>query len=221
MSCVDRIFNLGIKNLRKIGNGIISGPTLEGKPQLLSQIKDAGIHTIVDFRSEATPLIEEECKNLGLKYFKFGLNNTICDRKPLRVSSNFAQKLKEFIEIMNQGDAYIGCRFGIDRTNSGLLFNYFFNPQSSKFNIPKLFPGTFEKCCDIDTSIKKRMPKELINTINKTIRKVQQAIDRITPEQRAELGIPENRKERFDKLFKEKIGELIKCNSKSKRDIQY
>lgn len=213
MACIDKILNLGINNLRKIGNGVIAGATLEGQPQLLSRVKDAGIRTIVDFRSEATPQIEEECRVLGLRYFKLGLNHTISEGQEMKISRSFASRLKEFFNIMNEGDAYIGCKYGIDRTNSGLLLNYFFNPQSLKFRIPQILPGTFDKCSEISPNIKKRMPKVLINTINKTIRKIQQSVKRMTPAQRAELGIPEGRKERFEKCFRDKIGELIRFNS--------
>ncbi len=218
---VGKVINIGIKNLRQLGNGVISGATLEGRPQLLTKIKNAGIKTIVDFRSEATPLIQKECEQAGLKYFKFGLNHTIFENKPFTVAPDFAKKLKQFFEIMNHGDAFIGCQFGIDRTNSGILLNYFVNPQSAKFNVPSIIAGTMERGNDLDIKISKHMPKCLINTINKSIRKTLQCLKRMTPEQRAELGIPENSRERFEKLFKDKIGKLIRRNSDIKETLPY
>ena len=131
----DSISKLGAKNLRRVGINCFSGATFEGSNINLNKIKDAGIKTIIDFRSEASKDFALECKNAGIEYKLFPLGHTKAN--PLSqineniVSEDFVKGLKEIIDTINEGNVYMGCRYGIDRTNLGLVLNYLLNPKAS------------------------------------------------------------------------------------------
>ena len=122
------ISNLGISKLRRLDMKTYSGETLEGKPEILQKLKSFGIETIVDFRSEGGKNYQNECEKAGLEYFQFPLRHTQNFTKDVNIDNNFVQKLKKLFETFNRGNAYLGCKWGIDRTNLGLMLNYLLNP---------------------------------------------------------------------------------------------
>lgn len=48
-------------------------------------------------------------------------------------SREFIGKLIDFIHVLNEGNFYIACQFGHDRTNRALVMNSVFNPQYKNF----------------------------------------------------------------------------------------
>ena len=46
-----------------------------------------------------------------------------------QITDKFVRNLKHMFEIINSGDVFIGCEFGIDRTNIALVLNYLLNKE--------------------------------------------------------------------------------------------
>ena len=190
-------------NRRTVGNTSIAGPTFSNKSmEELKALKDAGITDIVDFRAEATPEFSERCQHLGFNFTNFPLelmsnfssSNIFIPNGNARtkVSDNFVKNLKNFFEIVNKGNVYMGCKYGVHRTNTGVLLNYLLNPK--QYPAPKML--------NIDGENKKTL-------INQTINGVMKIIRRLSPEQRAELQIAND----FEKnIFPKKIGNLLAEN---------
>ena len=133
MRISDAISGYGISDLRDITPTIAAGPTLETKPKVLAILKDNGVTSIVDFRGGSQPLIENACSQTGLNYYNFDFNHTISSgRKTIAQPLNFIEQLKQFFRIMNKGHAYIGCQYGVHRTNAALVYNHTINFLSRK-----------------------------------------------------------------------------------------
>ena len=122
------ISSLGISKLRRLDTKTYSGETLENRPEILNKLRSYGIKTVVDFRSEAGNNYKKECENAGLEYFQFPLSHTKSFSQDVEINDEFVCKLKKLFEVFNRGDAYLGCKWGIDRTNLGLMLNYLLNP---------------------------------------------------------------------------------------------
>jgi len=91
----------------------------------------------VSFHSEASEKYKQKCKKAGLKYYNFPMEHSYKatsnnKNEPLTVSDSFVENLKEFMQIFNKGNVYMGCNFGIDRTNLALTFNYLLNTKAKK-----------------------------------------------------------------------------------------
>lgn len=188
---------LSLPQARRISDTVFSGPTLEGNLQYLLKLKQAGIDTVVDFRGDATNLLSDECQKVGLKYFKFSLDHIFKSGKN-ECTPQFVSGLKQFFDIMNRGRAYIGCQFGIHRTNAALAYNFFLNPQSK--NAPNILPW------HEGVSMK--------STINMLVKMIRKSVKNMTEDQRQAINIFGSGKEIFNNVFKEKIGRLISQNMK-------
>ena len=67
--------NLDIRNLRLLDTRAVSGGTFEKRPIAdLIELKNAGIETIIDFRSEANGIMAKKCRKTGLKYLNVPLD---------------------------------------------------------------------------------------------------------------------------------------------------
>jgi len=196
------IKELNIPNYRMVNSTSISGGTFSNRSILdLSELKSCGIETIIDFRGEAQQSFADSCKRLGLNYFNFNLNNVINMTNPeyfipkknerTMISDKFVSKLKVFFDLVNRGNAYIGCQFGVDRTNIGLVLNYLMNPKTE--TAPTILTWPYEK-------------KKMI--ANKNIKVVKKIIKRLTPEQKQYLGIPED----YSSILQERIYRLLDKN---------
>lgn len=190
------IQELGIPRLRILENGNLSGATFATKdPAQLVKLKEAGIKRIVDFRNEASQGFEQLCKDLDIEYLRFPLDNTrnIPGRVRLGidVTDDFVKNLKKYIDMVNKGQTYQGCHFGIDRTNLGLTLNYLLNPKATK--APKLLSW------DNYT---------VGNIVNRTTKSVKKIIKKLTPEQRKMLGLPDD----YERMLAERIFDLRNAN---------
>ena len=123
-----RMLELRILNFRAVSSTSVSGGTFSVRPDIdLRALKEAGFKTIVDFRGEATNDFAKKCEKYGFRYFNFNLNNVIKlsnpeyfireKNKKIEISPKFVENLLEFFAILEEGDVYMGCQFGIDRTN--------------------------------------------------------------------------------------------------------
>jgi hypothetical protein len=93
--------------------------------------------------------------------------------------------------MVNKGQTYQGCHFGIDRTNLGLTLNYLLNPKATK--APKLLSW------DNYT---------VGNIVNRTTKSVKKIIKKLTPEQRKMLGLPDD----YERMLAERIFDLRNAN---------
>lgn len=207
MEIIDSIKRFPIKNLRRVSPTIVAGPTLENLPDILPEIRKAGVSAIVDFRDVTTnPFWQYECRQFNINYFKIGLDNTI-NSLPQNISNDFILKLKKFLSIMNNGHAYIGCQYGIDRTNAALILNYFLNPQKDKFDAPIILSGTFET--------KSKKPDIVHKAINRTVTRIWKMIKKMSPEQRAEFNLKGDIADIYRNAILPQINKIIKVNSKN------
>ena len=85
----------------------------------------------------------------------------------------------------------MGCQFGIDRTNIALFMNYLMNPVVD--NAPTVLTWPYER--------KKTVA-------NKNIKIVKKIIKRMTPEQRMQIGIPED----YHLMLQNRIFDLLRKN---------
>ncbi|MCD8024483.1 MAG: hypothetical protein LUE64_03000 [Candidatus Gastranaerophilales bacterium] len=122
----------------------------------LGQIKESGIETIVDLRSEG------ECSNkainilddLGMKYVNFPVEDSAWTRESLE---GFA----DYFAAINNGDFYVGCANGQARTDLGTAINYVFNKEAK--NIPEFY---YSKGSASRVSIKKNI-EQIMELIKK------------------------------------------------------
>ena len=175
---------LDIPNLRNLERGSMCGPTLQGRPLKDFQLlKKMGIENIVDFREDAPQQYAEFCQKNGFYYFKFPLdsienikNNQFYQQtgfqkysaKPLLISM-----LKKFFDTMKKGHTYIGCQYGIDRTNKGLALNYFMNHNIKP---PRLLHWEDETQKTV---------------VNRNVRIVEKVFHHMTSDQKETLGLPQ------------------------------
>ena len=199
---IDKLIQLQILNYRTVDTTCMSGSTFANKTEKLGGLKEIGIKTIIDFRGEASNYFAQECKKNKIKYYNFNLNNVQNLTNPeyfirkknekFEISDKFVDKLLDFFSLVNKGNAYIGCQYGIDRTNMGLTLNYLMNPKA-RF-APKILTWPYEK--------KKQIA-------NKNIKAVKKIIKHLSPEQKQRLNITEN----YSPVLKERIYNLLHRNN--------
>ena len=195
--------DLGIRNLRLLNTKTVSGGTFERRPiKDLIALKEAGIEAIIDFRTEGSGEISKKCASTGLQYLNIPLDD-VRERsntryfirskgKPTIIKPEFIKSLKQYFELMNNSNCYVGCHYGIDRTNMGLLLNYFFNPKYE----------------DIPPRIIHWADESQKNILNRNIKSIKKIFKAMTPEQKKELGLPE----KYEDALKSKISRLIDHN---------
>ena len=194
---------LNIRNLRLLNTKTVSGGTFERRPiEDLKSLKDAGIETIIDFRTEGSGEMAKKCSSTGLRYLNIPLDD-VRERSNARyfirrkgkatiIKPEFITSLKQYFELMKTTNCYVGCHYGIDRTNIGLLLNYFFNTKYESIP-PRIihWPGETQK-----------------NILNRNIKSIKKIFKAMTPEQKKELGLPD----KYEDALKDKITRLVEHN---------
>lgn len=200
---LEKIKALDIKNLRLLNSNIISGGTFAIKPDNeLKLLKNTGIDTIIDFRIDAEKNFAGKCKKEGLKYILFPLDDVISRNNPnyftkqtnkqTIIKPEFINKLKEYFKVMNNNNVYVGCHYGIDRTNIGLVLNYLLNSEYQGYPPEiKTWPGEQKK-----------------RVLNLNIKAVKKIFKSLTDEQKQNLGLELE----YQKALAEKISKLIRQN---------
>lgn len=202
---------MNLKNLRFINENFISGATLEHRCDSdLAKIRTIGIRKIIDLRSEATKEYGERCEKLGFVYDNipfddvYNLQNPnyfIHEKnKPTQVTDKFVKTLEKMFQIINSGDVYLGCEYGIDRTNIALVLNYLLNKQpkpiANSDNPPLLLMWPEEQ------------RKQVFNRNVKAVKKIFKAL---TESQKIELNLGSN----YDDVLKERISKLFERNKRA------
>lgn len=199
----------GIKNIiptffRKIGNNCVAGPVLSMQSvENLGLLKECGIKTIIDFRAEASKEYQQLCKQFGFKYVSFPIdlvgnfmNSTIFIKQAVgtraKVSDEFVKNLKKFFKEVDKGNAYMGCRYGVHRTNTGVLLNYLLNPNEYPPPVIMKIDG-----------------EQINNLTNQSLNAIKKIIHRLSPEQKKELNISDDF---LSNLYLKKIAKLKEIN---------
>ena len=190
-----------IDALRIINNNLYSGSTLENldNDQFI-KLKTLGIKSIVDLRQNADQNYVKKCNNAKIEYFKFpldfifnqGRSDIFVGKNRAMVNDSFIDKLKKFLCITKDGNMYMGCQQGLDRTNFAIILTYLFN-----FNPNNKTPQILSS--DIGTK------RTLLNRDLDLIRKI---IKKMTIEQKMQLNISEN----FNEILLERIKNLVLRN---------
>lgn len=186
--------NYEIRNIRILGNNLYSGARLDGKRSLIQKLKNFNIKTIIDFRGGKNSNMAADCTAENMQYINFPVGHT---RNGLsggegiaKVSDEYVSQLKKFMDAYNEGNAYMGCEYGLDRTNLALTLNYLLNPKA-----------TAPEILNIEGSRMK-------SVVNRTLKIARRLIKDMTPGQKAELNIPED----YNTQFQSKIRQLLKAN---------
>lgn len=201
---MEKIKNLKISNLRRINSNSLSGGTFEIKEDSeIKKLKEAGIEKIIDFRADAKESFNNRCTEAGVEYHNIPFDDVYNLTNPLyfkrgkgektQIKEEFVKMLKEYFELMNSGNAYVGCHYGIDRTNMALITNYLLNKDAGQLP-PQIitWPGDKKK-----------------TVLNKNIKAVKQIYKKLDAAQKQELQLPE----KYQDYLKDRIATLLSTNN--------
>lgn len=104
--------------------------------QDLKNLKDAGFQQVIDlacFGNEYKKRVEKA----GMRFSSFSMENfwdgPIFNNWSTKEDKQvFVKKFVNFINKMQEGNAYIGCDFGTYRTDDAVMLNSFFNPLANR-----------------------------------------------------------------------------------------
>lgn len=193
---IARIKALNISHFRLIDSNSIRGVTLANqKPEILKELKESGIETIIDLRAEANTDSDyaQKCYENGLDYFNFKLKVNMPIFTPPLASKlsmeernlenkNFLENLPKFFELMDRGKYYMACLLGLHRTDLAVVLNYLINPNEPK--APPILSHMYLK--------------DETNFTNKYIGAMKNLYKNINSNERQLLGLSDNFKEIFD-----------------------
>jgi len=187
---------------RQVDDTVLAGETFAGKSaDDFILLKQGGINNIIDFRGSIDPEYLKMCEAAGIKYTHCPLDHIMGGKKSTLfvgknhdlVDQGFVDTLDTIIKKVNQGNTYIGCQYGIDRTNFALVLNYLFNPKQQKI-IPKLLPS--------DIGSRQQL-------LLKNLDKAKKIFKKLTPEQRKQLNLPDN----YEEIFEKRLADIKRENA--------
>lgn len=198
----NRVYNFlksaKVNSLREINDSTYTGATLEELPiDTFVKLKEMGIETVIDLRLNSKTSYIEKCRSSNINYFKFpldfifnpGKSDIFIGNNRSLVNNSFVQNLKKFLELTKKGNLYMGCQYGLDRTNFAIIMNYLFNYDSN--DVPPQILSS-----DIGKS------KTLLNKDLDLIRKI---LKKMTMEQKHFLNLPQN----YNEIIIKRIRELV------------
>ena len=184
---IARLKNLGIKHFRLIDSNSVRGVTLANqRPSLLSDLKECGINTIIDLRSEGGEL------KVKMPIFNVPNATKLSIDERHKQNKEFVDNLPKFFEKMNSGKYYMACLLGLHRTDLAVTLNYLVNPKEP------VTPPTLSHM----------FMKEETNLTNKYIGAIKNLIKNLSPKDREFLNLPEN----FNEIFSSRILKLRLMN---------
>ena len=192
--------------VRQVSNNIYAGETLATKPDsFFTKLSYSGIETIMDLRSLEKDTLEykEKCETNGIEYVSVPLTKVLDDKKDGifeykkgTVRDDFVDDLATLLKYTRKGNLYLGCQYGVDRTNFALCCDYIFN-YDLEHNPPVIYPTNYAKR----------------NTIkNKNLDLIRKIIKKFTPEQREKLHLPDDFEET---ILKKRIKDIVDINRQS------
>ncbi|MBR2069586.1 MAG: hypothetical protein IJ877_07500 [Candidatus Gastranaerophilales bacterium] len=191
---------------RKVDYNIYAGETLANKPdEVFKQLFKSGITTIIDLRSQDEVNISEykrKCQENGITYSSHPLSSIlddiktgIFDYKTGSVQDEFVDNLAGLLDEMREGNVYLGCQHGIERTNFALVADYVFNFNTTHYP-PVIYPANYGS----RNALK-----------NKNLDLIRKIIKKLSLQQRKKLGLPDD----FEQtILKQRIKDIIEINKK-------
>ena len=133
------ILNTDIQNIATIYGGV-RGTTLSSRRNMRhwQTVVDSGIRTVIELRDEDhSDRLCTMCERYGIRYFEFPLDSHSVPDEVI------ALKLREFFELIDNGDFYIACAMGLHRTDMALTIYWIFH-GAEKGMSPPIIKGHIE-----------------------------------------------------------------------------
>lgn len=128
------ILNTNIQNIATVYGGA-RGTTLSSRHNMRhwQTIVDCGVRTIIELRDkDHSDRLCKMCETYSISYFAFPLDSHSVPDEVI------ASRLKEFFELVDNGDFYIACAMGLHRTDMALSIYWIFHGADNGINPPIL-----------------------------------------------------------------------------------
>ena len=128
------LLNTGIQNIATIYGGV-RGTTLSSHHNMRHWhiVVDSGIRTIIELRDEDhSDRLCKMCEMYGIRYLAFPMDSHSIPNEVI------ASRLREFFELVDNGDFYIACAMGLHRTDMALSIYWLFHGADNGMNPPIL-----------------------------------------------------------------------------------
>lgn len=203
--CHNKLFEflLSLKNIvRFVDKDVTAGETLANEDNSFFKVlSNFGTKIVIDLR-EYDKTYQEKCQKNGIKYVSIPFTHVLKERKDSifnyenngKVHDSFVKQIVTLVENLKKGNAYLGCQYGVDRTNFALVLEYIFNYNSSH-KAPKIFPSNYTTRNAL---------------LNKNINLVKKIIKRLSKDQRETLNLPKDFEET---ILPQRVGAIIRENS--------
>ena len=130
----DLLLNTGIENIDVVYGGV-RGTTLSSRHNMRHwrTVVDGGVRTIIELRDEDhSDRLCRMCEIYGIRYFAFPMDSHSVPNEVI------ASRLREFFELVDNGDFYIACAMGLHRTDMALSIYWMFHGADNGMNPPIL-----------------------------------------------------------------------------------
>ena len=131
---IDLLLNTSINNIHSVYGGV-RGTTLSSKHnmQYWKTVIESGVRTIIELRNnDHSDRLCQMCEKHGIRYFSFPMDSHSIPDEVI------AAKLKEFFNIIDNGDFYIACAMGLHRTDIALSIYWVFHGAENNISPPCL-----------------------------------------------------------------------------------
>ena len=131
---INQLINTGIQNIATVYGGV-RGTTLSSRHNMRywQTVIDSGVRTIIELRNEDhSDRLCRMCEMYGIRYFALPMDNHSVPNEAI------ALRLREFFELVDNGDFYIACAMGLHRTDMALSIYWMFHGTNNGMNPPIL-----------------------------------------------------------------------------------
>lgn len=128
------ILSTNIQNIDTAYGGV-RGTTLSSRHNMRywQTVVDSGIRTIIELRDEDhSDRLCRMCEIHGIRYFAFPMDSHSVPNEAI------ASRLREFFELVDNGDFYIACAMGLHRTDMALSIYWMLHGADNGMNPPIL-----------------------------------------------------------------------------------
>ncbi len=130
----NQLINTRIQNIVTVYGGV-RGTTLSSRHNMRywQTIVDSGVRTIIELRDEEhSDRLCRMCETYGIRYFAFPMDSHSVPNEEI------ASRLREFFELIDNGDFYIACAMGLHRTDMALSIYWMFHGADNGMSPPIL-----------------------------------------------------------------------------------
>ena len=131
---INQLINTGIQNIATVYGGV-RGTTLSSRHNMRywQTVVDSGVRTIIELRNEDhSDRLCRMCEMYGIRYFALPMDSHSVPNEAI------ALRLREFFELVDNGDFYIACAMGLHRTDMALSIYWLFHGADNGMNPPIL-----------------------------------------------------------------------------------